>query len=162
LDLSILTTVFSLENKKRRGKSHLQPLPPKPKREKVLTHRPKLHSLERATALPALEKMEVVEYADATPSALEIIPAEATEAATTQLDKSEPESSRAKGQPKLQSTTTMTWLSKITAAPAATPREGRRMASVLDAVLKNIRRCLLLLPLRFPRTKLKNWDNLLL
>jgi hypothetical protein len=43
---------------------------PKPKRTKVLTHQPKLHSLEKAAALPALEKLEVVEYAEATPSAV--------------------------------------------------------------------------------------------
>jgi hypothetical protein len=66
----------------------------KPKRNKVLTHRPKLHSLERAVALPAIEKMEVVEYVEATTSALEIIPVKAVEASTAQLEKSEPESSR--------------------------------------------------------------------
>jgi hypothetical protein len=40
---------------------------PKPKRTKVVTHRSKLHSLERDAALPATEKMEVVEYVEATP-----------------------------------------------------------------------------------------------
>jgi hypothetical protein len=39
----------------------------KPKRAKVLTHRPKLHSLEKNVAVPAIEKTEVVEYAKATP-----------------------------------------------------------------------------------------------
>jgi hypothetical protein len=33
-----------------------------------------MHSLEKADALPATEKMEVVEYAESTPSVLEIIP----------------------------------------------------------------------------------------
>jgi hypothetical protein len=47
--------------------------------------------------------MEVVETTEATPSALEIIPVGATEAATAQLEKSEPKSSRTKQQPKLQS-----------------------------------------------------------
>jgi hypothetical protein len=32
----------------------------KPKRAKDLTHRPKLHSLEKAAALPAAEKIKVV------------------------------------------------------------------------------------------------------
>jgi hypothetical protein len=66
-----------------------------------LTHRPKLHSLERVAALPTSEKIKVVEYAEATPLALEIILVEAAEAATAQLEKSEPESSRVEGQPKL-------------------------------------------------------------
>jgi hypothetical protein len=102
-----------------------------------LTHRPKLHSLERVAALPTSEKIKVVEYAEATPLALEIILVEAAEAATAQLEKSEPKSSRAKGQPKLQSPTSMKGLSKIVATPAATPRKGRRMASVLDAIMKS-------------------------
>jgi hypothetical protein len=40
---------------------------PKPKRTKVLTHWAKSQSLERAVALPATEKIEVVEFAEATP-----------------------------------------------------------------------------------------------
>jgi hypothetical protein len=108
---------------------------PKAKKTKALTHRPKLHSLERAAALPATEKMEVVEYAEATPSALEIILTEVVEAATAQLEK-ELESSRAEGQPKLQSPAAMTGLSMAITTSAATPRKGRRMASVLDNVLK--------------------------
>jgi hypothetical protein len=109
----------------------------KPRRTKVLTHRSKLHFLERVVALPSTEKMEVVEYAEATPSALEIIPAEAAEAATAQLEKSELESSRVEEQPKLQSPATMTGLSKVVTASTATPRKGRRMASILDTVLKS-------------------------
>jgi hypothetical protein len=109
---------------------------PKLKRTKVLTHWAKSHSLERAVALPATEKIEVVEFAEATPYALEIIPVEAAEAATAPLEKSEPESSRTEQQSKLQSPTIMTGLSKITTTRAATPRKGRRMASVLDAILK--------------------------
>jgi hypothetical protein len=62
---------------------------PKPKKTKVLTHQPKLHSLERAAALPAREKMEVVEYAEATPSALEIIPAAAAEVTVAQVEEIE-------------------------------------------------------------------------
>jgi hypothetical protein len=56
---------------------------PKLKKTKVLTHLPKLHSLERVVALPATEKMEVVEYAEATTLALEIISIEAAKPATT-------------------------------------------------------------------------------
>ena len=108
----------------------------KPKRAKVLTHRSKSYSLERAIALPATEKMEAIESAEATLSTLEVIPAAAVEAFTAQLEKSEPESSRTKQQPKLQSPPAMAGLSKIATVPAATPRKGRRMASVLDVVLK--------------------------
>jgi hypothetical protein len=70
---------------------------------------------------------------------LKIIHAEATKAANAQLEKSGPGSSRAEGQPKLQSPTTLMRLSKIAAAPAVTPRKGRRMASVMDAVLKSLK-----------------------
>ena len=52
---------------------------PKPKKVKVLTRRPKLHSLEKTVAAPTSEKMEI-EYAEAAPSALEIIPAVTTKA----------------------------------------------------------------------------------
>ena len=55
---------------------------PKLKKTKVLTHLPKLHSLERVVALAATEKMEVVEYAEATTLALEIISVEAAKPAT--------------------------------------------------------------------------------
>jgi hypothetical protein len=80
--------------------------------------------------------MEAIESVEATPSALEIIPSGAAEAAIAQLEKSEPESSRTEQQPKLQSPPAMVGLSKTTTIPAATPRKGRRMASILDAVLK--------------------------
>ena len=65
----------------------------KPKRTKVLTHRSKLHFLEKVVALPSTEKMEVVEYAEATPSALEIIPAAAAEVTVAQVEEIEPENS---------------------------------------------------------------------
>jgi hypothetical protein len=41
----------------------------KPKRAKVLTHRPKLHSLEKTAAVPSTKKMEIIEFAEATPMA---------------------------------------------------------------------------------------------
>jgi hypothetical protein len=46
----------------------------KPKRAKVLTLRPKLHSLEKTAALPGTEKMEIVECVKATILAHEKIP----------------------------------------------------------------------------------------
>jgi hypothetical protein len=49
------------------------------KKVKVLTHRSKLRSLEKTAAAPAFEKMEI-EYAEATPSTLEIIPVATAEA----------------------------------------------------------------------------------
>jgi hypothetical protein len=52
----------------------------KPKRAKVLTHRPKLHSLEKTAAAPAAEKIEIVEHAEAIPLASEIIPVATVEA----------------------------------------------------------------------------------
>jgi hypothetical protein len=64
------------------------------------------------------------------------ISAAAVETTTAQLEKSELESSRTEQQPKLQSTLAMVGLSKTTTVPAVTPRKERRMASVLDAVLK--------------------------
>ena len=60
---------------KRKITTMISSAAPKPKRTKVLTHRPISYSLERAAALPAIENMEVVESAKATPLALEIIPA---------------------------------------------------------------------------------------
>jgi hypothetical protein len=73
----------------------------KPKRVKVLTHQPKLHSLEKAVALSATEKMEVVEYAEATPSALEIIPVVTAEATVAQVEETKLQSSKTEHQPKL-------------------------------------------------------------
>jgi hypothetical protein len=55
---------------------------PKPKRVKVVTHRPKSYFLEKDVALPTSEKTEVVESSEATFSALEVIPVAAVEAAT--------------------------------------------------------------------------------
>jgi hypothetical protein len=52
----------------------------KPKRAKVLTRRSKLHSLEKTVAVPATEKMEVVECAEATLLAFKIIPVVTAEA----------------------------------------------------------------------------------
>jgi hypothetical protein len=109
----------------------------KPKRAKVLTCRLKLHSLEKTAATPAAVKIEIVEYAKATPLALEIIPVVTVEATVAPVEKTEARSSKTEKYPKLWSPPTPTGLSKLTTAAAITPRKGRRMASVLDAVLKS-------------------------
>jgi hypothetical protein len=88
-----------------------------------LTHRPKLHSLEKTAALPATEKMEVVECAETTLSALEIIPVVTIEATVAQVGETGPKSSKTKQHPKLQSPPTTTGLSKLAFAPAATPKK---------------------------------------
>jgi hypothetical protein len=59
---------------------------PKPKKAKVLTHRLKLHSLERAAVVSSSEKMEVAEYAKVAPLALEIL-AVTAEAVAAQVEK---------------------------------------------------------------------------
>ena len=48
---------------------------PKLKRAKVLTHRPKLHSLEKTDVVPTTEKVKFIESAEAVPLAMEIVPA---------------------------------------------------------------------------------------
>jgi hypothetical protein len=90
-----------------------------------LTCRPKLHSLEKVVALPTTEKIEVVEFADATPLASEIIPLATAEATVAQVEETEPKSSKAEQQPKLQSPPAITGLSKSATAPVVTPRKGR-------------------------------------
>jgi hypothetical protein len=66
----------------------------KPKRAKVLTHRPKLHSLEKTAIVPATKKMEVVEYVEATPLASEIIPVVTIEATIAPVEETEAKSSK--------------------------------------------------------------------
>jgi hypothetical protein len=83
--------------------------------------------------------METVESAEATLSTLEIIPVAVVETTNVQLEISELGSSRTEQQPKLQSPSAMVGLSKTTTATAATPRKGRRMTSVLDAVFKTLK-----------------------
>jgi hypothetical protein len=111
---------------------------PQPKKMKIVTHQPKSYVLERAVILPAagVSKTEVVESAEDIFPTSEVIPAAAPEVHTIQLEKTEPESSKTDQQPKLQSPPAMPGLSKTATVPAMTPRKGRRMASVLDVVLK--------------------------
>jgi hypothetical protein len=82
---------------------------PKPKKKvKVLTRRPKLHSLEKTAAAPTSEKMEI-EYAKATISPIKEI---------------EAKNSNTEERTKLQSPPTMTGLPKLTTATSMTPRKG--------------------------------------
>jgi hypothetical protein len=111
----------------------------KPKRAKVLICRLKLHSLENTAAAPVTKKIEIIEYVETTPLASEIIPVVTVEATVAPLEKTEAKSSKTEEYPKLESPPSMMGLSKLASAPAATSRKGRRMASVLDAVLKSLK-----------------------
>jgi hypothetical protein len=62
---------------------------PKPKRAKVLTRRPKPHSLEKIDVVLATEKKEIVECAEATLLASEIIPAMTAEATVAPVKRNE-------------------------------------------------------------------------
>jgi hypothetical protein len=110
---------------------------PKPKRSKVLTRRPKPHPLERTAAVLGTKKMEIAEHDEATPLASETIPAMMVEASVGPVEEMEAKSSKAEEHPKPLSPPTTTWLPKLTTAATMTPRKRRRMASVLDAVLKS-------------------------
>jgi hypothetical protein len=109
----------------------------KPKRAKVLTLRPKLHSLEKTAAALAAEKIEIVEHAEATPLASEIIHVVTVEASLGPVEETEAKSSKTEEHQKLLSPQTTTGLPKLTIAAIITPSKGRRMVSVLDAVLKS-------------------------
>jgi hypothetical protein len=109
----------------------------KPKRAKVFTHRPKLHSLEKTPVVPATKKMVIVECAESTLLASEIIPFVTVEATVAPVEETDGKSSKTEEHPKLQSPPTTTGLPKLATAATITPRKGRRMASVLDVVLKS-------------------------
>jgi hypothetical protein len=59
------------------------------------------------------------------------------EATVAQVEETKPKSSKIEQQPKLQSPPAKMGLSKLASALAATPKKGRRMASIMDAVLKS-------------------------
>jgi hypothetical protein len=65
-----------------------------------------------------------------------IIPIVTAEATVARVEETEPESSKTEQQLKLQSPQTMIGLSMLASALAATPKKGRRMANVLDVILK--------------------------
>jgi hypothetical protein len=94
--------------------------------------------LERAAAQLAVEgsKVEAVESTEATLSALEVIPSAIAEATTAQLEKLKSESLKSDQQPKLQVSLVLLELPWTTNILAANSRRGRRMARVLDAVMK--------------------------
>jgi hypothetical protein len=110
----------------------------KPKRLKVVTHRSKSYFLEGAVTLlvAGVSKAKAVESAEDILPTSKVVSVAAAEVPTIQLEKSEPESSKSEQQSKLQSPTVMPGLTRTAIVPAATPRKGRRMASVLDAVLR--------------------------
>jgi hypothetical protein len=109
---------------------------PKPKRAKVLTHRLKPHSLERTAAILDTKRIEITEHAKVIPLALETIPAVTVEASAGPVEESEIKSSKAEEHSKLLSPPTTTGLPKLITTATMTPKK-RRMASVLDTVLKS-------------------------
>jgi hypothetical protein len=109
---------------------------PKPKRAKVLTSRPKPHSLETTVVVFDTKKMEIVEHAKATLLASETIPVVTVEASASPVEETEAKSLKAEEHPKLLSPPTTTGLPKLTTATTMTPRK-MRMANVLDVVLKS-------------------------
>jgi hypothetical protein len=100
----------------------------KPKRAKVLTHRPK--------PIGTAEVLKLIESAEATPSATKTTPAMSIEANIDPIK--EPESEKTVEQPKVLSPPAVTGLSKPSTTTTATPRK-RRMASVLNAVLESMK-----------------------
>jgi hypothetical protein len=75
---------------KRKIASTASSAAPMSKNTKVLSHRPKLHSLERAITVSASEKMEVVEYVEAIPLTLDIRPIAVAEVTVAEVEKIEP------------------------------------------------------------------------
>jgi hypothetical protein len=59
---------------------------PKPKKAKVLTRRPKLHSLEKAVVVPMTEKVKFIESIEAVPLATETAPAMPVEASVDPVE----------------------------------------------------------------------------
>jgi hypothetical protein len=100
----------------------------KPKRAKVLTHRPK--------PIGTAEVPELIESVEAAPSATEPAPAMSIEASVDPIK--EPESKKIAEQPKVLSPPAVTGLPKLSTTTTATPRK-RRMASILDVVLESMK-----------------------
>jgi hypothetical protein len=127
----ILITIFLLEGKEEKGKLLLRPLlasASKPKRAKVLTHRPK--------PIGMAEVPKLIESAEAAPLATESTLAMSIEASVDPVK--EPESEKTTEQPKVLSPSAMTGLPKLSTTTTANPRK-RRMASVLDVVLESMK-----------------------
>jgi hypothetical protein len=94
--------------------------------------------LEKTAAAPDSKKMEI-EYANVAPSASKIIHVAASEATVGPVKEIEAKNSKTEERPMWQSPPTTTGLPKLTTATTMTPRKGRRMTSVLDAVLKSLK-----------------------
>jgi hypothetical protein len=109
----------------------------KPKRAKVLTRKPKLHSLEKTAVAHTTEKVKLVESATVIPLAMETVPVMPAEISADPVKEPRPKKT-AEEQPKLLSPPTMAGLPKLSTTATTTPRK-RRMASVLDAVLESMK-----------------------
>jgi hypothetical protein len=107
----------------------------KPKRAKVLTRRPKLHSLEKTVVVPTTEKVKFVESAGVMPLATKTTLAMLIEVCIDPVEESGTKKI-AKEQSKLLSPPIATGLPKLSTTATTTPRK-RRMASVLDVVLQS-------------------------
>jgi hypothetical protein len=103
---------------------------PKPKRAKILTCRPKLHSLEKA-------EVKFIESVEAIPLAIETVPAMLVEASVDPVKELGPKKTTEE-QSKLSSPPTVAGLPKLSTTATMTPRK-RRMASVLDAILESVK-----------------------
>ena len=74
---------------------------PKPEKVKVLTRKPRPHSLERTAAVLGIEKIEITEQAEAIPLASEIISVVTVEASVNPIEQTETKSSTAEEHPNL-------------------------------------------------------------
>jgi hypothetical protein len=98
---------------------------PKQKRVKVLTHRPKSYFLERAVQLPTTGTLEK----ETTKKTKGVLP-------TTAVNAQNPIHLELLDQPKVQELPKAPAQPQITTALAGMPKKGRRMANVLEAVLR--------------------------
>jgi hypothetical protein len=105
------------------------------KRAKVLTRRPKLHSLEKTVVVPTTEKVKFVESVGVMPLATKTTLAMLVEVCVNPVEESGTKKI-AKEQSKLLSPPIATGLPKRSTTATTTPRK-RRMASVLDVVLQS-------------------------
>jgi hypothetical protein len=143
-DLFILITV-SLPRKgvKRKSALRASSVAPKQKRVKVLTHRRRSYFLKRVAQLPdtGTSETEIAKKAEG------ILPA-------TVVNAPEPIHLELSDQPKVQELQKAPAKPQITTAPVGTPKRGRRMANVLEAILRPSKPRLLLKI--FPKINLKN------
>jgi hypothetical protein len=107
----------------------------KPKRAKVLTRRPKLHSLEKTVVVPTIKKVKFIESVEAVPLAMETVSAMPVEASVDPVEELKTKKI-AEEQPKLLNPPIATGLLKLSFTATMTPRK-KRMASVLDAILQS-------------------------